>query len=281
METFNVMSTVIIMNKTEQIHKHILKENVVNTNDLKIISKKILGKKDLSYLQRKYLYRLQQDHKIGKIKKGLYYGIPLDEEKETFMVDRYLLAQKIKQGYALGYHSALELLGAAYSATNTIYVLIQKKKRFPSFQFQLVTYQPVINDLSKIHLKKIQYQDKKITITDPARTFVECINRLDLCGGWEECLKSLANLKSVNISEVKDVLSFYNNSTLTLKTGYVLELLSKSSPYFHHIKTADLEPFTPKETWIPVYIDRNVPSTYSKKWGLYIPKKTDESLRGI
>ena len=270
-----------MMNKTEQIHKHILKENVVNTNDLKTISKKILGKKDISYLQRKYLYRLQQTQKIGKIKKGLYYGIPLDEEKETFNVDRYLLAHKIKQGYSLGYHSALELLGAAYSATNIIYILIQKKNRFPSFHFQQVTYQPVINNLLSIHLKTVHYQNTQITITDPARTFVECLHRLDLCGGWEECLKSLANLKNIKISDVKNVLSFYNNTTLTLKTGYILELLSNTSPYFHHIKTEELESFTPKETWIPIYIDRTVKSTYNKKWGLYIPQGTSELLRGI
>lgn len=41
------------MNKTEQIHKQILKENVVNTNDLKTISKKILGKKNLSMLKER------------------------------------------------------------------------------------------------------------------------------------------------------------------------------------------------------------------------------------
>ncbi|MFO8077642.1 MAG: type IV toxin-antitoxin system AbiEi family antitoxin [Thermoplasmatota archaeon] len=269
------------MNKTEQIHKNILQENVVNKKDLKIIAKKVLGKKDSSYLQRKYLYRLQKDHKIKKIKKGLYYGIPLEKESEKFEVDRYILANKIRQGYALGYHSALELFGAAYSATNTIYILIQKKKRFNPFQFQNVVYQPVINKLSTTHLKKISYKNKQIIITDPARTFIECLNRLDLCGGWEECLKSLANLKSVTIPDLKDVLTLYDNKTLTLKTGYVLELLSKVSPYYDHIKTKGLQTFKSSESWIPVYIDRDVPSKLNKKWGLFIPKGTDDLLRGI
>lgn len=269
------------MNKTEQIHRHILQKKIVNKNDLNDISVRVLGQKDTQYLQRKYLSRLQKDHKIGKIKKGLYYGIPLEKTNKDFDVDRYILANKIHQGCALGYHSALELYGAAYSATNIIYILIQKECRFTPFHFQKVEYKPVINNIHTKHLKKIVYKDTKITITDPARTFIECLDRLDLSGGWEECLKSLANLKGINILDLKDVLSIYGNKTLELKTGYVLELLSRSSPFYEHIKPADLQVLKPSDTWIPVYLDRDVPSKFIKKWGLYIPEGTDDLLRGI
>ena len=135
--------------------------------------------------------------------------------------------------------------------------------------------------LDLFDVEKIVYKDTKITITDPARTFIECLDRLDLSGGWEECLKSLANLKGINILDLKDVLSIYDNKTLELKTGYVLELLSRSSPFYEHIKPADLQVFKPSDTWIPVYLDRDVPSKFIKKWGLYIPEGTDDLLRGI
>ena len=269
------------MNKTELIHKIILQEKVVNKDDLKAISKKVLGKKNMAYFQRKYLSRLQDDYKIGKIKKGLYYGIPLENTREEFEVDRYILANKIRQGYALGYHSALELHGAAYSAFNTIYVLIQQRYRFQSFQFQHVKYKPIINRFHTKNLKRITYKDRIIKVTDEARTFIECLDRLDLCGGWEECLKSLANLQAVKISNVEEILKSYQNKTLELKAGYVLEILSKTSPYYQHIQTKDLNMFKPSDTWIPVYLDRSLPSRLKRKWGLYVPKGTDELLRGI
>lgn len=269
------------MNKKEQIYKKILKEKVVNSRDLKKISKEVIGYTDTNYLYRKYINKLQKEKKVGKIKRGLYYGIPLENTKEKFEVDRYIVAHKIKQGYALGYHSALEVHGAAYSSFNTIHILIQKKSRFRSFNFQNIKYNPVINKYYNQHLQSITYKNKTITITDPARTLVECIDRIDLSGGWEECLKSLANLKGVKVSNVLEILNMYKNKTLELKTGYLLELLSKKSPYYKHIKKQQLDPLKPSDDWIPVYLDRELKSKLRKKWGLYIPEGFDEILRGI
>jgi predicted transcriptional regulator of viral defense system len=269
------------MNKKEHIYKEILKEKVVNTNDLKKISKEVLGQTDNKYLYRKYIAKLLKEKKIGKIKRGLYYSIPLDNTGEEFEVDRFLLSNKIKQGYALGYHSALELHGAAYSSFNSIYILVQKKDRFRLFDFQNVKYVPVINNYYNHHLKLVKYKNKNVSVTDPARTFVECLDRIDLCGGWEECLKSLANLREVKISDILEILGFYKNKTLELKTGYLLELFSKNSPYYSHIKKEELEPLRPADDWIPVYVDRQATSKLRKKWGLYLPEDFDELLRGI
>jgi predicted transcriptional regulator of viral defense system len=107
------------------------------------------------------------------------------------------------------------------------------------------------------------------------------LNRVDLCGGWEECMKSLANLREVKFSDIFEILKLYKNKTLELKTGYLLELLSDKSPYYRHIKKKELEPLRPVDDWIPIYIDRGVNSKLSKKWGLYIPEDFDEFLRGI
>jgi predicted transcriptional regulator of viral defense system len=269
------------MYKLEKIHMNILKEVVVNSRDLNNISKIVLNRIDNKYLYWKFINKLIRDGKVKKIKRGMYFGIPLDHVGEDFDVDRYILANKIIRGYALGYHTALELHGAAYSGFNNIFILIQKKNRFRPFKFQDVRYIPVINKYNDVHLISVSYKNKDLIITDIARTFVECLSRVDLCGGWEECLKSLANLRKVAASDVIDVLAMYQNKTLELKSGYVLELLTKKSPYYSHIKNNDLEPLRPTDDWIPVFIDRGVPSKLKKDWGLYIPERFDELLRGI
>ena len=269
------------MNKTEQIHREILKEIVVNSRGLNRISKNILGRVDKKYLYWKYINKLIKEEKVGKIKRGMYYGIPLDQMEENYEVDRYILASKIERGFALGYHTALELHGCAYSAFNNIFILIKKQRRFRPFRFQNIKYIPVITKYHDTHLIGIKYKKKIIIITDPARTFVDCLSRVELCGGWEECLKSLANLKGISVSDVLDILGLYNNKTLKLKTGYLLELFSKKSPYYSHIDKDELGSFQPSSDWVPVYIDRDVPSELKKKWGLYVPQGFEELLRGI
>lgn len=269
------------MNKTEQIHREILKEIVVNSRDLKDISKKILGRVDKNYLYWKYINKLINEDKVRKIKRGLYYGNPLDQIGENYEVDRYILASKIERGFAMGYHTALELHGCSYSAFNNIFILIKKQDRFRPFKFQNVTYIPVITKYYNNHLIKIKYKKKNIIVTDPARTFVDCLSRVVLCGGWEECLKSLANLKGVLVKDVLEILELYKNETQKLKTGYILELFSEKSPYYSHIEKEELRSFHPSGNWVPVYIDRDVPSELKKKWGLYVPQGFEDILRGI
>ena len=59
------------MNKTEQIYKKMLKEKVVNSNDLKKISKSILGQTNTKYLYRKYIDKLQKEKKLKQLNSRL------------------------------------------------------------------------------------------------------------------------------------------------------------------------------------------------------------------
>ncbi len=268
------------MNKTEKFYKEILKRKVVNVKDLKNISNKFFETDD-EYYYRKYLHKLLNEKKIGKIRKGLYYGIPLDKIDEEFEVDRYLAASKIENGDALGYHTALELHGSAYSAFTKVFVLVTKDDRFRRFNFQGVGYIPIVNQRDIGHITSIEYKNNRLNFTDTERTFVDCISRTDLCGGWEECLKSLEILTGVSLSKIKEVLDAYDNKTLELTSGYILELLSNTSPYYDHIKKEKLNTLKPNKDWKPVYIDRNVKSSLNKEWGLYIPDHLDGLLRGV
>ncbi len=268
------------MTKTEKFYKEILKRKVVNVEDLKIISKKLFETDD-EYYYRKYIYKLLQEGKIGKIRRGMYYGVPLDRIEEDYQPDRYIIGNRIAKGNALGYHTALELHGAAHSAYNRVFVLVTKEDRFREFDFFDTKYVPVVNKQDVGHITSIEYENAELTATDQARTFVDCLSRPDLCGGWEECLKSLANLKGISVLDIREVLSAYDNTTLELKCGYVLELLLENSPYYDHIQKEKLEPLRPSKDWKPVYIDRDVPSKLEKDWGLYIPEDLDDLLRGV
>lgn len=270
------------MSKIEEFYKEILKRKVVNVEDLKSISKKVLDiEDDNEYYYRKYIHKLVEEGKVGKIRQGMYFGIPLDQLEKEFRPDRYLIGNKIVKGNALGYHTALELHGAAHSAYNRIFVLVNRKSRFRKFSFQDNEYVPVVNKWDMDHITSVDYEGTELTVTDPNRTFVDCLSRTDLCGGWEECLKSLANLKALSLEDIKEVLLTYDNKTLELKCGYVLELLSNNSPYYDHIQQEKLDQLRPSNDWKPVYIDRDVPTKLVEDWGLYVPQGFDDLLRGV
>jgi len=48
------------------------------------------------------------------------------------------------------------------------------------------------------------YQGGKVRVSSKERTFIECINRIQYAGGWEECVKSLESLGGLNMEKLSN-----------------------------------------------------------------------------
>ena len=55
------------------------------------------------------------------------------------VADRYTIASKVREEYYLGFHTALELHGCAYSWFNSVTVCLGPGAHFRSFEFQGTT----------------------------------------------------------------------------------------------------------------------------------------------
>ncbi len=69
---------------------------------------------------------LSQHVKAGNIKRiarDLYASVPKHAAPATWWVDRFLLAWRLRPEAVIGYHSALELHGYAYTAEFDIQVI--------------------------------------------------------------------------------------------------------------------------------------------------------------
>ncbi len=186
--------------------------------------------------------------KIILIRRGLYAVVPANQTSENTTVDPYLIASKATEDAVLGYHTVLELLGVAYSAFGQFtYITEQKSKPF-GFQghwFQSVAVPAVLkhetsteypgadearqNSGSKrlstsVGIEHIERQGVLLKVTSPARTFVDVLNRVELCGGWEEVCRSIQNFAMLNIDEAIDYCLRLNNLRLNATVGYFLSL---------------------------------------------------------
>jgi predicted transcriptional regulator of viral defense system len=74
------------------------------------------------------------------------------------------------------------------------------------------------------NLNTINRQGLDLQTTNIARTFVDVLDRIELCGGWEEVFRSVANIAIVNVDEVMEYCLMLNNACLIAKTGYFLSL---------------------------------------------------------
>jgi len=271
------------MTKLELLYQELLKKEVVRYKEIEDIASEIVEKQPASfrYLYNEYINKLRRADKLLHPQRGIYVVVPPTKINETsFQPDKYLIASKIQKPYYLGYHTALEMHGCAYSSYNEAYIVVPPNKKFRGFEFKNIRYRPIFNSHSQIGLKKINHKNQKIIVSSPSRTFLDCIERPEYSGGWEECLKSLESLAGVKANELKQLLNKIGKDMLFRKTGLILDILDEN-PYYQGILSNLKSYLNKKMGKSPMYLREGSKSELNKDWRLYVPIGFKDIIRGI
>ncbi|RZN65483.1 MAG: hypothetical protein EF806_00905 [Candidatus Methanoliparum thermophilum] len=164
-----------------------------------------------------------------RIRHGLYLILDPLETPTSFSMDKILVGSKIRKRYYLGYYTALEFYGCAYSAYNEMYVCIDKQDRLDSFECANQRFVPVFTKDIASGVEAKKYLGQRIYVSSRERTFLDCVNKPKYAGRWEECLKSLEGLSGVNGQKIYRLLHKFDSDFLYRKTGFILELLRDHS----------------------------------------------------
>ncbi|HIF0302613.1 TPA: type IV toxin-antitoxin system AbiEi family antitoxin domain-containing protein [Legionella pneumophila] len=162
--------------------------------------------------------------RIMNIRRGLYAVVPPNANADTYSVDSYLIAGRITEDSVIAYHSALEIHGLAYTIYNQRYFKCAAKIKPFSFDgqwFQAMPHSEPGNTAGIVHMNR---QGLDIAVTSIEHTFVDVLNRMDICGGWEEVSRSLSGIVALNAEQVARYCLSFDNRILAAKVGYFLEL---------------------------------------------------------
>lgn len=215
--------------------------------------------------------------KLGRIKiirRKLYAVVPPNQSVDSVLIDPYLVAGKVTEDAVIGYHSALELLGVAYSSFGQLTYITQQKSK--PFDFNGHWYQSVASPLAlqkkqavDIHVDTINRQGVDIRVTNAARTFVDVLSRVELCGGWEEVYRSISSLAVLNIDQVIDYCLLLDNTRLNAKVGY---FLSQRQDAFA-VTEQQLAPLLAGKPKVAQYIPGSAAEQFQlvKPWNIYLP----------
>jgi predicted transcriptional regulator of viral defense system len=268
--------------KTEALYNALLPLRVVSFNDIVQEASRIVeAAPNRRYIYRKYVDRLIKSGKLQRIRKGLYVVLSPLEEPERHTVDKFLIAAKIRREYYLGFHTALEYYGCAYSLLNEVYTCVQAKDRFDPFYYKRFTFKPVfVKDITSEIVEK-PYRQSLLKVSSKERTFIECIDRVQYAGDWEECIKSLEGLGGLDFEKLLSLTLKQEKRGLHRRIGYVLELLKNRSPFYEHVNNIILDKIAEQIKGPPQYLIRGKKGPLNKRWNLYILKEIEEKLRGI
>lgn len=271
-----------MVTKTEELYSALLSMKVVSFDDIVEKAGSIIeAAPSRGYIYRKYVDRLVKKRKLQRIRKGLYIVLSPIEEPETHIVDKLLIASKIRDQYYLGFHTALEFYGCAHSLHNEAYICVKMKDRFDPFEYKRFMFRPVFVENTDLEVEEKRYQESILRISSKEKTFLECIDRVQYAGGWEECLKSLDGLRGLDFEKLVSLLHKYERNILFRKAGYILELLKKRSPFYEHLDEQLLYEIEKQITGPPRYLISREKGPLNKRWNLYISRDFEEILRGI
>jgi len=161
-----------------------------------------------------------------------------------------------------------------------VLIVVSPKNKFRDFGFRHIRYRPVYHSQSHLGLEKINHKNHKIVVSSPSRTFLDCIERPEYAGGWEECLKSLESLAGVNAKEIKQLLDAIGKDMLFRKTGLVLDLLNEN-PYYQGTLPKIKSYLQKKMGTSSMYLREGSKSELDKNWRLYVPIGFKGILKGV
>ena len=224
------------------------------------------------------LWRLTKKGDLMRIKEGLYASIPREMKSKYYEFNRYVLFDRaMNEVGGLAYHSALELHGAAYSSFNKLFYLTTRK--VTSFDFQGIVYRPVWAP-ELFGITKVKMDGIEISVTDKERTFLDCLRRLDLCGGLEEYLKSVESFTLLNPDRLVEYLEKFGESSLYQRTGFVLSSLMDRIRVPEGLTQTIRMRIGPSPTYL-VPGRKKTKSSLNGQWNLYVPDNFSEMIKNV
>jgi predicted transcriptional regulator of viral defense system len=187
---------------------------------------------------------------ILRIARGVFAAVPKHADAQTWSVDRFLAAAKLRRGGVIAYHSALELHGYAYSEGYEVQVIAAGK---PLTQEALgVTFRflrPPKGLLSPTAIQAVDRLGVLVPVTTLERTVADLFDRPDLAGGGEELLNSLDLVPRLNAATLLEHAAGIGNATAAGLCGWWLETAASRL----RLPAAAVEAFRPLAPTQPRY----------------------------
>lgn len=218
----------------------------------------------------------EKQGRILRVRRGLYAVVPPGQDPTSCAVDAYLLAANMAADAILGYHTALEFHGKAYSSFQELQYLTATSARdttFRSFRFRPVRFPKRLRAKRK-ELFGVETADRRgmdVRVTSLERTLVDVLDRPDLAGGWEEIWRSLESIEFFNLDDVIQYTLLLENRTTVGKVGFFLEQHAESLM----VEAKHLERLRAHQPNKPHYLERGGkgPSRYVRGWNVVVPEK--------
>jgi predicted transcriptional regulator of viral defense system len=178
---------------------------------------------------RKIAHDLVKKAWLQRVGRGRYLLNPGRHGPDAIAdTDPFRLGSRIATPYYFGYATAGELLGLLPQASRVYYVVTTARgssRTVHAARFRRVG----ISAGAFFGTREIVRRGVKLSISDVERTVLDCLERPEFCGGLGGAVRVLESAgPRLDWSRIEEYLARLKNRSLTLRLGYLAELLPTS-----------------------------------------------------
>lgn len=205
---------------------------------------------------------------LQHLRRNLYATVNLGTK--DIDVNRFQIGSQITPSSYISHHSALEYHGLGHQVFNTVFVA--GDVRFVEFSCDGYLYQYSGKSIKSGIVTPAM--DSLVRVTDIPRTVIDCIDRIDKCGGVEELFQCLNVAPRLDGEKISSYLEEYDKRVLYKKVGFVLS-------YFKgNVNHADelLDVCRKKGLSGIDDLSSEADNVFYKEWGIYAPQGIDSII---
>lgn len=193
---------------------------------------------------------------LMRLKKGLYYMIPYEEEARSFMPDWHLLAEPLTQGteHYIGYYSALQIHNLITQPSLKEQIVVAKQIRPSILKIKGVTFQFIYHNADHFFGSKKIWIDSfnKVVCSDLEKTFIDCLFKPNYAGGVVEIARAINDTRNkINYDKLLEYALRFNSQAVIKRLGFLLEALEINSGITEQLQKAKTPSYVLLDTELP------------------------------
>jgi predicted transcriptional regulator of viral defense system len=193
---------------------------------------------------------------LMRLKKGLYYIIPYEQDAETFMPDWHLIAENIVKDakHYIGYYSALQIHNLITQPSLKEQIVVSKQIKPSSIKIKDVPFQFIYhNENHFFGTKKIWIDSfNKVICSDLEKTFIDCLFKPDYSGGIVEIARAIyLSRDKIKFNKLFEYSEKFQSQAVIKRLGFLLETLEIDTEIIEKLQKAKTKSYVLLDTEIP------------------------------
>ena len=195
---------------------------------------------------------------LMRVKEGLYYIIPFEQDPKTFMPDWHLLSQYLvgDAEYYIGYFSALQIHSLTTQPNIREQIVVNKQIKPSMLIVKEIPFQFIYHNEKHFFGNKKTWIDSfnRVQCSDLEKTIIDCLFKPEYAGGITEIAKAIYKIKEkIDDSKILLYAKRFDSQSVIKRLGFLLELLEIKNAMIDELQklrtnsVVSLEPSYPKE----------------------------------